>query len=172
MVGFKLQQDQEFVLANCWRLARDKQYSRVSVGHYLTDMERKKERDLMVEVKSKNLNRSVDEQSKNLVYKIVGERGRRREILVPLRPGEVLDQEGRVVESELRVGGGRTSWARYSQRSNPNLDHLGERDGKDRALGGAQIRSSNTSVSDLVMQLDKQREQQQVREAENRKEDQ
>jgi hypothetical protein len=96
LVGFKLQQDQEYVLANCWRLARNNQYSKVSVGRDLTAGERKKERDLMVEAKAKNLNRSLDEQSKKLVYKIVGERGRRREILVPLRPWEVLDQDGRV----------------------------------------------------------------------------
>ena len=125
LVGFKLQQDQELVLANCWRLSRDKQYSKASVGRDLTDRERKRERDLMVEAKAKNLDRSEDEQSKNLVYKIVGERGRRREILVPLRPGEVVDQEGRVVESEHRVGGGRTSWARYKERRNANLVPLG-----------------------------------------------
>jgi hypothetical protein len=49
-----------------------------------------------VEVKTKNLNRSNDEQAKNVMYKILGEQGRSREILVPLREWEVLDQEGRV----------------------------------------------------------------------------
>ena len=77
LVGFKLQQDKELVFANCWRLARDQQYSKVSVGRDLTDRERKKERDLMVEAKAKNLNRSADDQSKNLVFKIVGEREKR-----------------------------------------------------------------------------------------------
>ena len=47
-----------------------------------------------------------------MVFKVVAERARRREILIPLRVGEVIDQDGRVVESEHRLGEGRTSWAR------------------------------------------------------------
>ena len=175
LVGFKYQQDQELVLGSCWRLAKDKQYSKVSVGRDLTDKQRKRERDLMVEVKTKNHNRSNDEQAKNLVYKIVGERGRRREILVPLREGEVIDQEGRVVETELRVGGGRTSWSRFNRGTNPNLEPLGPRTVFSRAVGGGpnNVRreedslpkqkegvstSPSLKVSDLVKQLEVRKE--------------
>ena len=58
-----------------------------------------------------------------MVLKVVGERGRRREKLVPLRVGEVIDQDGRVVESEHRLWERRTSWARYRQSPIPTLCH-------------------------------------------------
>ena len=181
LVGFRYQQDQELVLANCWRLAKDKKFCKVSVGRDLTDKERSRERDLMVDAKAKNLNRSTEEQAKNLVFKVVGERGRRREILVPLRLGEVLDPEGRVVESEHRVGGGRSSWARHHHGTIPsssaNLEPLGQRAGRTRPPvqhsvgeeGNTIISqeeacniSTSSRVSDLVVQLERKREQQQA----------
>ena len=134
----------------------------------------------MVEAKTKNLNRTTEEQAKNLVFKIVGERGRRREILVPLRPGEMLDPEGRVVEQEHRVGGGRSSWARHHHASIPsssaNLEPLGQRDGRTSGVqhnmgeeGNTMISqeevlniSTSSRVSDLVEQFEKRRGQQQV----------
>ena len=118
LVGFKYQGDQEYLLANTWKLAKDRQTAGVSVVRDLTDKERKRERDLMSEAKGKNLDRTSEEVSKNLVFKIVGERGRRREILVPLRDGEVIDRDGSVVETEHRVGGGRTSWRRAGRSGN------------------------------------------------------
>ena len=98
LVGFRYQRDQETVLANSWRLSKvkDKATRDVNIVRDLTDRERKRERDLVLDVKNKNLQRSDDEQSKNLVYKVVGERGRRREIQVTLRQGEFINREGLV----------------------------------------------------------------------------
>ena len=62
LVGFRYQQDQETVLSNCWRLAKDKKLGKVSVGRDLTDRERKRESDLMVEAKAKNMNRSNEKK--------------------------------------------------------------------------------------------------------------
>ena len=68
---------------------------------------------MMVEAKAKNLNRSDDEQSKNLFYKLVGKRGSKREILAPLLPGEYMDKDGQVVRDgraakEIQVTGSNT----------------------------------------------------------------
>ena len=98
LVGFRYQQTQEKVLASSWKLSklRDRATSEVRIVRDLTDQERKREKDLETEVKYKNLKRTGEEVSKNLVYKAVGERGRKREILVQLRPGEALNGEGLV----------------------------------------------------------------------------
>ena len=75
------------------------------------------------------------------------------------------------MESEHRVGGGRTSWARDHHGRNPNLEPLGQREEGTRSLGASQVRdgdrlvaagtrSPNTRVSDLVIQLEMQRKQQ------------
>ena len=97
LVGFRFQHTQEKLLASSWKLSKskDKVTTEVSIVRDLTDKERKKEKDLEIEVKNKNLNRTGEEASKNLVYKAVGERGRKREMLVQLRPGEALNGEGR-----------------------------------------------------------------------------
>ena len=69
LIGFKYQVDQELLLSNTWKLARDRNYSGLSIVRDLTDKERKREKDLMVEAKRKNLDRTEEEMSKNLVSK-------------------------------------------------------------------------------------------------------
>ena len=52
----------------------------------------------------KNLERSQEEVDENIVYKVVGRKGEKREIRVTLRQGEELDDTGKVI----RIDG----WAR------------------------------------------------------------
>ena len=42
----------------------------------------------------KNMERSKENIDANLAFKVVGKRGYRREILVPLRDGEFISEEG------------------------------------------------------------------------------
>ena len=52
------------LLSNTWKLARDRNHSGLSIVRDLTDKERKREKDLMVEAKRKNLDRTEEEMSK------------------------------------------------------------------------------------------------------------
>ena len=62
LVGFRFQQTQERVLASSWKLgrSRDKATRDVRVVRDLTDKERKREKDLEAETKTKNLDRTEE----------------------------------------------------------------------------------------------------------------
>ena len=111
----------------------------------------------------------------------MGERGRRREILVPMREGETIDKDGTVVEVEHRVGGGRTSWRRprgsAQPKSSVNTTPIGQRrTQQSRAEGNSLLgmekratRSTSPSVSELVKKVEsrlttQEREQEQQEE--------
>ena len=122
-VGFRYQADQEKVLSNSRHLAENKKLEHVSIVRDLTDMERKKEREMASLSKRKNLQRSEEDVQLGLVYKVVGERGRKREIQVPLRPGELITQDGLVLDKDRYD----VSHQQASVATGPNLTPIGDR---------------------------------------------
>ena len=50
----------------------------------------------------KHIERTVEEEDLNLVYKVVGRKGEKRKIKVPLRYGEVLVGDGKVIREDKR----------------------------------------------------------------------
>ena len=105
LVGFDSVQTKDSILEKSHMLSRSRHegLKEVTIVPDLTARQRKDEQDKTIEVKKKNLSRSVDEQSKNLFYKVVGRKGARREILAPLLPGEYMDKDGLVLR-ERREG--------------------------------------------------------------------
>ena len=63
----------------------------------MTLKQRQMEQAMFKKAEELNLVRSTEEQSKNLVHKVLGRRGERVLRQVELRPGEVISQEGRVM---------------------------------------------------------------------------
>ena len=106
VIGFDSVQARESVLERSYKLSQSKHegLKEVTIVPDLTSRQRKDEQYRVVEIKKKNLARSVDEQSKNLFYKVVGRKGSRREILASLLPGEYMDKEGLVVRGDRREG--------------------------------------------------------------------
>ena len=98
LVGFVHHYHTEALLENSWRLARaeEEHIRAISVVKDLTMRQRAAEKAMYREVAIKNLDRSDDNISGNLVFKVVGKRGSKREILAPLREGEYLTEEGEV----------------------------------------------------------------------------
>ena len=68
----------------------------INIVRDLTARQRQREAEMMNEACRKNLERSEEELEQHLVYKVVGRKGEKREIKVPLRHGEDLDEDGRV----------------------------------------------------------------------------
>ena len=60
----------------------------------LTLKQRAAEREMHRLAFKKNMERSKENIDANLAFKVVGKRGYRREILVPLRDGEFISEEG------------------------------------------------------------------------------
>lgn len=152
LVGFVHYHHTEAMLENSWKLARAEEESTraVSVVKDLTMRQRAAEKEMYRQVSIKNLDRSGENISANLVFKVVGKRGFKREILAPLRDGEYLSEEGEVRwdrgEGASNLpgrgparGGGRPG---PSSATYPNWLALGRRGGGrgqslDRSLGTA-----------------------------------
>ena len=75
----------------------------------MTMKQRSGEKELLREAARRNCDRSQEEKERNLVYKVVGKRGSKREILAPLRHGEYINEEGEVTwdDEESGASGGR-----------------------------------------------------------------
>ena len=106
LVGFESVQTSEAILERANRLSRSTHEGlrEVTIVPDLTMKQRKDEQEKIVEVKKKNLTRSIDERSKNLFYKVVGRKDSRSEILASLLPGENMDKEGLVVRGTEERG--------------------------------------------------------------------
>ena len=106
LLGLKFTADIELVLDRTWMLSRSssKAAQEINIVRDLTVRQRQKEADMVKDALKKNIERSTDEQDSNLVYKVVGRRGERRDIRVPLRQGEILDRQGRLIrENAVRL---------------------------------------------------------------------
>ena len=152
LVGFAHQYHSELVLENSWRLAKADNLAMrsVSVVRDLTMRQRATERELHKEAASKNLTRSKEITDGGLVFKVVGKRGSKREILAPLREGEHLNSEGVVVWTEGFSGGGRGAqamggrWTGPASASSPNCEPVGRPGGTGRGMtrDTAQVQST------------------------------
>ena len=60
----------------------------------LTMKQRELEKNMFKKAEERNLNRTRDEQSKNLCHKVIGKRGERVLRVLELREDEIIDQEG------------------------------------------------------------------------------
>ena len=96
LVGFVHHHYTEAILNNSWRLAKDENpiMQAVSVVKDLTLKQRAAEREMHRLAFKKNLERSQENIDANLAFKVVGQRGSKREILAPLRDGEFISEEG------------------------------------------------------------------------------
>ena len=81
------------------RLSReqDEYWRSISIVADLTQKQRQLEQAMFKKAEELNLARSRDDQSKNLVHKVLGRRGERVLRQVELRTGEIISPEGRVV---------------------------------------------------------------------------
>ena len=109
LVGLKFKYHHERILDSTWKLSESENDSVrcVSVVKDLTTRQRAGEMDLIKETAKKNIERSEEDVDRNMVFKVVGRRGEKREIKVPLREGEVVNQDGLVLwEENLSKAGG------------------------------------------------------------------
>ena len=113
LIGLKFTSDLELVLDRSWMLSRcdNKAAREINIVKDLTVKQRQREADLVSEASKKNLERIQEEIDQNIVFKVVGRKGEKREIKVTLRQGEQLDESGNVVREN--------SWNR-GNRSVPN----------------------------------------------------
>ena len=102
LLGLKFTADLELVLDRSWMLSQcnNTTAQAVNIVRDLTVKQRQREFDMVNEACRKNLDRSGEDVNQNLVYKVVGRKGEKREIKVSLRQGEELDGEGKVIRRE------------------------------------------------------------------------
>ena len=81
------------------RLSRDEDeyWRKISVVPDLTMKQRELERNMFKKSQERNLNRTFDEQAKNLCHKVIGKKGERVLRVLELRQDEIINQEGRVI---------------------------------------------------------------------------
>ena len=110
LLGFKFTADLELILDRSWMLGQtnNKTAKDINIVRDLTAKQRQREADMVTEASRKNLERSQEEVEQNIVYKIVGRKGEKREIKVTLRLGEKLGDAGNVVR--------RDGWTRGNRR--------------------------------------------------------
>ena len=99
LLGLRFTADLELILDRTWMLAQSKNSTaeKITIVKDLTARQRQKEANMIKDACKKNLERCAEEVEQNLVYKVVGRKGAKREIRVPLRHGEIITQDGRVV---------------------------------------------------------------------------
>ena len=127
LLGLKFTADLETILDRSWMLGQssNKAAQEVNIVRDLTVRQRQREADLVTEACKKNLVRNIEEQDLNLVYKVVGRKGEKREIKVPLRQGERLDDEGRVIRGERWAWGNSRGGTGRTQVTGANSEPLG-----------------------------------------------
>ena len=128
LLGLKFTADMELVLDRSWMLSQcNNQAARdINIVRDLTAKQRQREADMVTEASRKNLERIQEEIDQNIVYKVVGRKGEKREIKVALRQGEVLGSDGKVIRRE--------DWARGTRRGDNRPPRTG---GKTEPLGKA-----------------------------------
>ena len=85
----------------------------------------------------KNLERGAEELEQNFVYKVVGRKGEKREIKVPLRHGEVVDHEGLVTREPGMGRGNRGGRPSMTLATGGNKEPIGQ-PGTSQVLQAAQ----------------------------------
>ena len=118
----------------------------INIVKDLTSKQRQRESDLVSEAGRKNMERSHEEVEENIVFKVVGRKGEKREIKVTLRHGEKLDESGNVVREDgwnkgtrsvpnkpLLTGGNREPVrpVETSGQSSSTLGSMGKGNGKE-----------------------------------------
>ena len=136
-VSFIYLSSKEKIMESAKYLSKIPELRHISINNDLTEMQRKEENRLWREACEQNMAPTIEMQKKRLVAKVVGPRGKKRIILVPLRRGEEVDKEGRVrLRARRRRREGtesreqeQTSWAsRCAPISGANLEPLGDRE--------------------------------------------
>ena len=96
---FKRKEDRDMLIDRAPRLSRDQEeyWRNISVVADLTLKQRQMEQAMFKTAEELNLARTAEDQSKNLVHKVLGKRGERVLRQVQLRPGEVINEEGKVI---------------------------------------------------------------------------
>jgi hypothetical protein len=82
VVGFFTEWAKSVLLKNCKHLAGS-ELSHLSVANDLTETQRKMERELVAEAERRNAERTEEEKSKNIEWRVVGKKGLRRLIKTP-----------------------------------------------------------------------------------------
>ena len=110
ILGLRFTADLEMVLDRSWMLGQstNKAAKDINIVRDLTVKQRQKEAELVTGAAKKNMERSQDEWDQDLVYKVVGRKGEKREIKVTLRHGEEVDDAGNVTR--------RDGWGRGNRR--------------------------------------------------------
>ena len=126
LLGLKFTADMELVLDRSWMLGRSnsKAAQAINIVRDLTVRQRQREADMVKEAYRKNLERNQEDQDLNLVFKVVGRKGEKREIKVPLRYGEEIDDLGRVASVDGR-GFGNSRGASRPLGTGGNSEPLG-----------------------------------------------
>ena len=144
LLGFKFTADLELVLDRSWMLgqANNKTAKDINIVRDLTAKQRQREADMVTEASRKNLERSQEEFEQNIVYKIVGRKGEKREIKVTLRLGEELGDAGNVVRRDGWTRGNRRDLVR-PLRTGGNSEPLGSSNAGSAGVGAAGDGGSN-----------------------------
>ena len=94
---FKHKSDRDALLEKVLRLSRDeaKYWRKISVVPDLTIKQRELERNVFKKAHDRKLNRTGDEQAKNLCDKVIGKRGEKVLRVLELRQKEIINQDWR-----------------------------------------------------------------------------
>ena len=105
LIIFKHKNDRDALLEKAPKLSKDEDeyWKKISVVADLTQKQRELEKNMFRKAEMRNLQRSADEQSKNLCHKVIGRRGERILRVVELRENEFINQEGKVVMRDQEV---------------------------------------------------------------------
>ena len=139
LVGLRFTADLELVLDRSWMLAQSKNSTaeQINIVRDLTTKQRQREADMVREAGRKNLERGAEELEQNFVYKVVGRKGEKREIKVPLRHGEVVDHEGLVTREPGMGRGNRGGRPSMTLATGGNKEPIGQ-PGTSQVLQAAQ----------------------------------
>jgi hypothetical protein len=88
VVGFHSEKPRSMVLKADWRSSN----MGVTAGPDMTKRQREEEAQIWKDLETKNNSRSEDEKSKNLMWRIVGQKGERRLVLGAARPDQIRPQ--------------------------------------------------------------------------------
>ena len=112
LIIFKHKGDRDALLEKAPMLSKDEDeyWKKIFDVADLTMKQRELEKNMFKKAEMRNLQRSADEQAKNLCHKVIGKRGERVLRLVELRQNEFINQEGKVVLRDKE--GGRSTQSR------------------------------------------------------------
>ena len=118
LIIFKHKSDRDALLEKAPKLSKDEDeyWKKISVVADLTLKQRELEKNMFRKAEMRNLQRSSDEQSKNLCHKVIGKRGERVLRVVELREREFINQEGKVVMMDQDQEGFRAAQSRDQLR--------------------------------------------------------